>query len=80
MPFYMPKWHEAEDQFVNEVEVFLARKITECFNLTSFDELSLDQIEEVRSFAYEMYENSWFRERLIAMMDNEEQSEKRYPS
>ena len=79
MAFQILKWHEAEDRFVSDVEDYLARRISEHFNLESLDKLTLAQIEEVRSFANEMYENSWFRERLIAMMDAEEQSDARHP-
>jgi hypothetical protein len=73
MKFTLISWDMYEDQIVQEVEDWLVDKITDFYDVESIGDMSNEQLREVMSYAEDMYENSWLRERLIVMIRTEEE-------
>jgi hypothetical protein len=70
MAFELYKWNKFEDRIMDEVEDWLRESIINFYDVSSLEDLSNEQIDEIVAYLDEMPTYSWVRERLVPMIDN----------
>ena len=70
MAFELYKWNKFEDRIMDEVEDWVRESIINFYDVSSLEDLSNEQIDEIVAYMDEMPTYSWVRERLVPMIDN----------
>ena len=70
MAFELYKWNKFEDRIMDEVEDWVRESIINFYDVSSLEDLSNEQIDEIVAYLDEMPTYSWVRERLVPMIDN----------
>ena len=70
MAFELYKWNKFENRIMDEVEDWVRESIMNFYDVSSLEDLSNEQIDEIVAYLDEMPTYSWVRERLVPMIDN----------